>query len=421
MVSNQIKIKRNSSEVISQKNRRNEGPDFIWIIRDSSLKFGINKQDYLRKFFKFEKSRNEKLSEKQQNELKQKIEVKVNLTESFKSIDCSILRIPVIDDTVYGKTAEQALQSIDKLKLKQLRKEYQDDLNDLFDQINFLLKPMEINNQNLNGLLLAEYLKKIVNFINEEKTIYLHDTISMTLKEIAEHCLEKYVKKFVTELMNYFTSSEEPLKTIEFSRIKNEALQKCLKQFKENFPNNPILYKEYKEKFDILISEKKKSFNKINHKRIYQKDFQTVIDLFKHKFIDNVIIEDKYNNVDDFMKDVDKLKNEFESFDHANGHLNDTFWTNLFDDDNVRLFNLKEKIIKKEQERKMVALALKFSRMPDRGFTRSYNHLTEESDSFDYIPEDLDMRFKVNRDEYLPPRTNLDGSKDRRFRENKDY
>jgi hypothetical protein len=53
MISNQIKIRTKNSEVDNKKNRRYEGPDFIWIIRDSSLKIQINKQNYLKKFLIF--------------------------------------------------------------------------------------------------------------------------------------------------------------------------------------------------------------------------------------------------------------------------------------------------------------------------------------------------------------------------------
>ena len=247
---------------------------------------------------------------------------------------------------------EDKLQNLDKLELKDLREEYRNDLNEFVDIISKILGPKEINGKKMNGELFCEYLKLIVDAINSNKTIYLHETVGLALKSIAEHNLKDCLDKFDSHLKPI--TCNFPTKTSILNEKLNKVKELILKEFKTSFNNDgqTVTYEEFKKKLNDKMDEKIKLIKDDNKSKIRVKDINSAFEIWKSKF-NSVKVEDRFASIDDFNEEIQKFKKQFISFDDTNetAHLNEQFWSEIFNHPTVNVTNLKERIIKGQEKR----------------------------------------------------------------------
>ena len=374
ILSEKIKIKKNMAQSLNKKELKNELPDFIWLVRDFSLSLEKSKDEYLNRFLEFE-DYPEQDDPKKNADIDKRNQIKENLIDSFRTIDCSLLKQPIL--------GEDKLQKLDSLNLSDLRKEYLNDLNELVDKINLILHSKEINGQKLNGPLFAEYLKLIVESINSEKTIFLHETVSLALNAMADQNLNECLNLFDKEIQQ-ISSSSNPMKYSEHENKIKQSEEKSLNHLTSYFKsiNNKTLFDEYKRKLETKLDEKCIKFKDENIKKIREKDLSSALIYWKSKF--NYTVEERYRTTVEFEKEIDNFKKEFienKLFDKDyKAHLDEQFWNEVFNHKDVNITGLKEKIIQKENERKQEEL-----RQARQQSARCTDHESIFSDFNDFI------------------------------------
>ena len=115
ILSKKIKLKEKISEVFNQKYMKNESPNFMWVIRDYSLRKTKDATDFLIDMLERNDLDNkEEMTRERENELKKQKEIKESLMPFFKSTNAFYLPVPVSDDTVEDMSQEEAMQNLDK-------------------------------------------------------------------------------------------------------------------------------------------------------------------------------------------------------------------------------------------------------------------------------------------------------------------
>ena len=114
------------ASAINRTSFRNEfGPTFTWVVRDFSLTTSMTPAEKLNKFlnpedFKESDSLSLKQNEKLKLDIKYRNQIRENVLDTFKTISCFYLPVPVIDG-IDGLSFEEALASLNELPFDKLR------------------------------------------------------------------------------------------------------------------------------------------------------------------------------------------------------------------------------------------------------------------------------------------------------------
>ena len=268
-LSEKLRLRSNSSQIENERRLREEGPDFLCIVRDFQLKGDeYSADESLNRFLEMEKKENLSNKEDKKSSLEDPIakrnQIRKNMINSFKSLRSFRLATPVSDDTVEDQSMEQSLQCLDSIDFNQLRSYFQKDFTSMTEWIKGNLKPKEINSTNLNGSTLANFIKIIVYLINNDKVIQLYDTLLSAIKVEADHTLELIKNDYKNQMefnSKMFTISD-------FNKLDNEISQTLINKLKTQMASNESLVAEYKQKFDAFHSDKRQFYIDENSKRI---------------------------------------------------------------------------------------------------------------------------------------------------------
>ena len=85
-------------------------------------------------------------------------EVRENLVDSFKSLDCLYMPVPVANG-VDGMSYEKAVQNLHQLPANKLRPEFEDAFEKLVEYIQNSFELKMINDNKMNGQIFVEYIK----------------------------------------------------------------------------------------------------------------------------------------------------------------------------------------------------------------------------------------------------------------------
>ena len=102
-LSNKLSLKSGSSRAFNEKFLRNEGPEFVCIVRDFSFKEKLTAKKSLEQFLELEaiqtrpQATNDKKSKEMLEDKLKRNEIRRNMVNSFKSFDCFRLPEPVSD------------------------------------------------------------------------------------------------------------------------------------------------------------------------------------------------------------------------------------------------------------------------------------------------------------------------------------
>ena len=285
----------NITKNIQKKNNNNDFtkylPTFMWVIRDFSLQLKnregqpITSKEYLEYSLEFQQGNSEVI--------KNKNEIRKMVKEYFPKRDCVTLVRPLLE--------EDNLQSLEKMDVTKLRKEFIEQVNYLRKVVLNSINPKKLNGQELSGEMFINLLNSYVNMINEGAVpiiqtawTYIRQNQALLAKK---RCLEDYSKK-LKELENKFPMKEEYLKSI-LKKIKLDVTF----IFREGIIGDPE-EKDIKE----LKTEMKKMKNEIIKKNI---DITKIItEKFMEENYKNMkakLVNNQYEDILDYKDDVEQF------------------------------------------------------------------------------------------------------------------
>ena len=180
----------NITKNIQKKNNNSDFtkylPTFMWVIRDFSLQLKnkegvpITSKEYLEYSLEFQQGNSEVI--------KNKNEIRKMVKEYFPKRDCVTLVRPLLE--------EGNLQSLEKMDINKLRKEFIEQVNYLRKVILNSINPKKLNGQELSGEMFINLLSSYVNMINEGAVpiiqtawTYIRQNQALLAKK---RCLEDY-------------------------------------------------------------------------------------------------------------------------------------------------------------------------------------------------------------------------------------
>ena len=285
----------NITKNIQKKNNNSDFtkylPTFMWVIRDFSLQLKnkegvpITSKEYLEYSLEFQQGNSEVI--------KNKNEIRKMVKEYFPKRDCVTLVRPLLE--------EGNLQSLEKMDINKLRKEFIEQVNYLRKVILNSINPKKLNGQELSGEMFINLLNSYVNMINEGAVpiiqtawTYIRQNQALLAKK---RCIEDYSKK-LKELENRFPMKEEYLKSI-LKKIKLDVTF----IFREGIIGDP-------EEKDII--ELKTEMKKIKNELI-EKNKEITRNVTKNfmeeniKNINNKIDNNQYEDVLDYKDDMEQF------------------------------------------------------------------------------------------------------------------
>ena len=278
IISSHIKVNSNDHQT---SDLRSECPDFIWVVRDFSLEKTLSPNQRLERFLtpeKFESDQNKKENEHRKNQINHRNDIRDKMKQTFKSINAFYLPVPV-SDGVHGKTLEQSLQSLDSLQFDDLRGNFQDSINEFVSLINETVQFKQINHMTMNGPIFAEFFKIVVDNLNSNKMICLHDTISSSVQNVSFEILEEMKEKYIESMEDMVSLNTLPMKWTNFKSAESLIVDESIEILSSRVDNesSPVYSKVFKE-FKNFRKEKFSFYNEIN---------KLEIDKYNNKLIDN--------------------------------------------------------------------------------------------------------------------------------------
>jgi len=241
-----ISINSNATRSTNEKELHNEGPDLIFMIKDHITKnTAISESECLNKFLTLEnvdeKQTMSNIYYKSTNLLDDKLkrnEIRKNMLKLFKSFKCYHLPEPI---------KEEDYNLLDQIKLDDLSSRFTLKLDKICNDLRtMLIKPKCLNEINLNGFKLAEYMKLIVNLINNKEVICLHNNLFGAVKRESNYVLND-LNQFYTLKMNEFIVNMSKLDDLE--KFDHEITKKCILKLHKILAFDISLLNYYKQKF----------------------------------------------------------------------------------------------------------------------------------------------------------------------------
>jgi len=325
--SEKIKLHSKTSQAENEKKLRQEGPDFLCVVRD----FHLSRNEYsadesLDRFLTVEntnqKRSNDPKATSDENFVAKQNEIKRNMINTFRSFKSFRLPMPASDDTVKDKSAEEALQMLDSVEFTKLRPVFKKDFEEMTDWIKMNLNAKCIKNTQLNGPTLAKFIEIIVDSINTDKTIQLHDTLLTAIRAGLDHSFELIKAKYLTEMDR--ESRSFPVKSLVFNDIETKLTHRLNKDLNEQLSSNNELFVEYKNKLNSFTEEKKASYLEKNKKKIEELNEKESVEIWNRE---NNSKLSGMKTVAEFESLLSDFKSKFrrEQFEpHLS--LSDSFW-----------------------------------------------------------------------------------------------
>jgi hypothetical protein len=110
--------------------------------------------------------------------------------------------VPVADG-IDGLSFEEALERLHLLPASKLRPQFENAFKKVVEHLQNSFELKMINNNKMNGPILVEYMKNIVESINKNEQIFLMDTLNSSLKFIASESLKKAEHEYELEMNEY--------------------------------------------------------------------------------------------------------------------------------------------------------------------------------------------------------------------------
>ncbi|RNA33811.1 Guanylate-binding N-terminal domain containing [Brachionus plicatilis] len=239
------KISQNIRKNSSSEMDKNDFPELLWVCRD--YKFEIKNddagRDALKEFMKthFETDNLNK--------------TKDFFIKSFKNIDGFYLPYPDLEHK-NGLSSKKLLLGIESYKWDDFSGEFYDQLNILCHKIRDNVQIKIFNRKKLKGNIFSEFIRKVVEDLNNEKTILVVDLVEVLIKSDANRNLEEIKKYYSDKLEEFF--SKLPMEWKLMNSLEEKTRNECLDELKKKIEESYL--KEYEDLFkSYCLNEKDKS------------------------------------------------------------------------------------------------------------------------------------------------------------------
>lgn len=338
------KIKQSSQQNNSNNSslKISQCPDFIWVVRDYALKTTTTPKQRLEIFLKPESTTNVTNTNKI-NQINQNNSIKECLRNSFNEFDCYTLSCPVTDGT-NGMSLENALQSLNQIKWDDLRDKFKTEMDQLCEVIRTRIKPKLINSIEINGAVLAAYIKKLVDCINSQKTIFICESLSASIKLVAFESLKIIQEEYLTVM----SKKKLPCHPNEFQQVEKNARNDGIQKLKDSVIDNGPIYEESLKSFHNFCDKELTTLKDKNKKSIYDFNFELAKSIWNEK-MEPKIASFKYQY--EFDNFIAVLKNEFYNKRILNYSGEPDEWLKFIETKNVEKIgkDIENKRIKEEK------------------------------------------------------------------------
>ena len=318
------RVKTNSDdEDEDDDSNQSESPDFLWVVRDYSLNSTLKPEQRLEKFLAAEPV----LGKKNQDEIKERNEIRAKMKTSFNKMNCIYLPCPASDGTD-GKTLEEALQTLDYIDYIKLRSSFRNEIESLCKKVKETIKPKVIDSIEINGPIFAAYIKKLIESINSNDKIYIRDNLNASIKLAALESLESVKCNYIGKI----NSLSLPIDSKKFDTFEMSIRQECEKQIKNEVYGNNQIQNEILSKFLSFINEKLRDFKDKNQKAIFDKNYNLAKGLWSSEMDPKISSFKSINDFRQFMSTVlDKYnRNPFQNYQESKDA-----WTKWIENSNI--------------------------------------------------------------------------------------
>lgn len=268
-LADRLSLRSGASRHENENELRHDAPDFVCILRDLALKQQFTTNEHMKQFLQMEHvDKSNVLTNiyfKTTNALDESIknnEIRKNMMNLFKQFDCFRLPVPVIDKTIAGLTKQDALLMLDQVRYDDLREKFRTRFDQMCEEIRIKLRPKCLNDTYLNGFKLAEYMKLMVNLINNNQTVCIYDTLVAATMREAHFTLDK-CKEIYNIKMNQF-KLKLPVSQEELDEKDHSVARECLVKLHKALASNPKVLDDFKNKFYHLRNIKYKEIWRAN-------------------------------------------------------------------------------------------------------------------------------------------------------------
>jgi len=222
------------------------------------------------------------------------------------------------------------LETLDSIKYDELREKFRIKFDEMCDDLlKEKLKPKCLHETNLNGFHLAEFMKIIVDLINNEKTVCLYDSLSTAVMREANFRLRKYIDEYQKKM----NELPLPVESDELEKFDEEIVKKFLVMLHKSLDSKPMYLDELKSNFYEKRNAKYTEIFKRNREKIFEINKQKVNSLWQNEYkhrMDSAETADEYEETLKNFKTRFKTEEQFEK----NKEIPDKFW-NDFEKENL--------------------------------------------------------------------------------------
>ncbi len=143
-----------------------EGPNCIILVRDFFLEPELTPEQDIERFLKEEYT-----NDQDSVEVEGRNAIRKNMKKFFKSVESFRMAFPVF--------SKIKLKNLANLEFKDLDEDFRNDFSNLIKKIKLTIKPKSTINKNFNGPMLANFIRLIVDLINQSNhEINLYEIMS---------------------------------------------------------------------------------------------------------------------------------------------------------------------------------------------------------------------------------------------------
>ena len=299
-------------------------PELLWICRNYS--FDIKSDDDA------SKALNEFLK-KSDNDSDGIKNTKEAVSKSFNKVNGFYLPTPDLQHTS-GTPTRKILLSIDQYNWKELKGEFVNFMNKLCRKIKDEVSLKKVNKCKLKGFMFADYIRKIVECLNNDQNIYVVDMLDVIIKMNASRELDRIINKYSHESALVFKNFPIKWETMQLAETKIHNL--CINELKEII-EGPY-YEEFQTRFEKQIQDKATNSGLFLHyikkntdsiKMLAEDALQEIKNIYKQQMQDKFINKNlpiEWNNFENSEVEISTklfsfMKNKLKGFTEYNGEI----------------------------------------------------------------------------------------------------
>jgi hypothetical protein len=273
-------------------------PSLLWLLRDFSLKLEdsegntITAKQYLENALQLIKGSSDFIESKNQ--------VRKMIQTYFPERDCFALVRPVED--------EKDLQNLQSLDDSQIRQEFQEQAETLRNKVSKKVKPKMLNNRLLNGNMLVELLKSILDSINQGSIPVIESSWKYVMHNECIKNINEIQEKFLNGIKKFRDENKENQTFFSDLEVYEKRLEKKLiEEFQKSTVLDETVETEYLQKLKNKFQEEIKKFNEENSK-FFQNKMMEGLEKNTKKLIDTFETDKYAKNYYQFFQDLENLK-----------------------------------------------------------------------------------------------------------------